>query len=106
MPMSHVPQFIQPECQGQAADLWILTSAPWLHDAAVQYRLSAWRGRWAIAMIFIQPQCPLQFRIRRLGTYSTQRQADQFARIFQRGIQRDARGTQQVNCHAFHICHN
>ncbi len=91
---------------GTKADLYILTDEAWLHNAQVSYHIQHKKGRWHLSMLFIHQENPLVLRIRHLENYSTETQAIRYAELFQRGIQRDARGTFKTNYDAFNFCKN
>lgn len=95
-----------PEDLGTAADLWVLTDDRWLNDAEVRYHLRHDRGRWQVGMVFLSGPDPLTWRYRRLGDYPTEAKARQAARLLQRGIRKDARGTQKTHRDVLHICPN
>lgn len=91
---------------GTDADLKVLTDESWLNNAQVSYHIEHKKGRWHLSMLFIHQKNPLKLRIRYLENYSTETQATRYAKLFQRGIQRDARGTFKTNYDAFNFCKN
>ncbi|WP_147277030.1 hypothetical protein [Runella aurantiaca] len=92
--------------RGNFKDFKVLIDDRWLHHAEVKYRIDVQRGRWYVQMVYVFMNNPLQLLCRRLESYDTKAKAELCAKIFQRGIQRDARGTLKSNPNAFNICPN
>ncbi|NJL11778.1 MAG: hypothetical protein HC913_01305 [Microscillaceae bacterium] len=91
---------------GGNEDLKLLADDFWLHNAQVSYRIVLKKGRWHLSILFIHQDKPLVLRIRAIADYASEAQARLYAQIFQRGIQRDARGTFKTNYDAFNFFSN
>ncbi len=107
--MSIPPDFpfkITTETPGECADLSLLVKDKWLMNTEVCYWLQERRGQWHLAMLYIAVDNPLQFICRKIDTYTSEKKAITFAKILQRGIRKDARGTLKTNRDAFNICQN
>jgi hypothetical protein len=98
-------QFIENEL-GTKEDQKILIEEAWLHTAQVSYQITHKRSRWCLSILFINQKNPMRLRLRYLDDYSSEKQAQCYAQLFQRGIQRDARGTFKTNNDAFNFCKN
>lgn len=92
--------------RGIYKDLNVLTDDRWLHSTEIKYIIDERKGRRYLTMIYVFISNPLQLLCLRLGHYESLKKAEQYAKIFQRGIRRDARGTLTSNTHAFDICPN
>ena len=91
---------------GEKADLSLLEQDEWLLNSAVLYQISERKGRFWIIMLYVDYKNPLRFRIRWIDHYPSIRRAEQFAKILQRGIRKDPRGTFKINLDAFNLCLN
>ena len=96
----------QPEVPGQLADMQLLKEDGWLMNTEVRYFLRVWKNRWHLTMIYIALDDPMKLICRRIDDYSSEKKALTFAKILQRGIRKDARGTLKINRDAFNICNN
>ena len=74
--------------------------------ASMRYHLQKKRGLWELSMIYIAIENPMKFLCRKIDAYSSEKKAITFAKILQRGIRKDARGTLKSNQNAFNICAN
>lgn len=101
-----IPRRISPESLAPAASLEIWADDQWTINTEVRYIIWPIRGRWHVYVLFCGLEPPLKMLIRRLDHYPSRARAETFARIFQRGIRKDARGTQKRKQHAYHICPN
>lgn len=96
----------QPEVPGNLADMHLLMEDSWLMNTEVRYFLRSWKNRWHLSMIYIALDDPMKLICRRIDDYSSEKKALTFAKILQRGIRKDARGTLKTNRDAFNICNN
>ena len=101
-----IPRNISPETLAQADSLSVWENDRWTTDTEVRYVIWPVKGRWHVYVLFFGLKPPLKLLVRRLGHYRSQARAETFARIFQRGIRKDARGTLKRQEHAYHICRN
>lgn len=92
--------------KGSPNDLKSLAEEQWLINALVRQYISQRNGRFWVKIIFFNPTYPFQLKVKEIDHYSRRKTAEQFAKIFQRGIQRDPRGTLKMNNNAFNICAN
>jgi hypothetical protein len=92
--------------QGNSKDLLFLKNDAWLKDTEVRYRIVRNHGRWFLSMLFVWIDNPYRFLCRKIDNYETERKAEMYAQLFQRGIRKDARGTLKMNENAFNICNN
>lgn len=104
--LSNIPSFSSPEVAGNKQDLLFLDDDKWLLDTEVRYALSAKNSRWHLSMIYISIHNPFRFLCRKIDEYHSEKKANTFAKILQRGIRKDARGTLKMNTNAFNICTN
>ncbi|MEM9917438.1 MAG: hypothetical protein AAF990_05045 [Bacteroidota bacterium] len=102
----NLPSFSSPESLGKPADLKLLLEDRWLIDTEVRYLLEEKRSLWYLSMLYIAVDNPLKFICKKIDTYPTEKKAKTFAKILQRGIRKDARGTLKTNTDAFHFCDN
>jgi len=91
---------------GKPSDLNILMDDSWLIDTEVRYRLVDRKGLWYLSMIYVAVQNPLQLICRKIDHYHSEKKAHIFARLLQRGIRKDARGTLKTRGDAFNLCDN
>ena len=96
----------QPERRGQRIDLFLLEEDAWMQDTEVKYVIQRIRGRWHVHMVFFSLKEPMKIVVRHIDHYHSKQKAERFAKIFQRGIRKDARGTLQRESYAYHICNN
>lgn len=101
-----IPRQTTPEIPGNSRDLEFLNQDRWLIDSEVKYLLIERNSLIYLYMIFVATKESLQILCRFIDTYSSHRKAETFAKIFQRGIRKDARGTLQKNGHDYSICSN
>lgn len=101
-----IPFPTAPEGPGRPADLQLLTEGRWLMNTEVRYFIQEKRSRWHLTMVYIAVDNPLKLICRKIDTYSSEQKALTFAKILQRGIRKDARGTLKTNRDAFNICAN
>ncbi|MEM7371469.1 MAG: hypothetical protein AAF587_22835 [Bacteroidota bacterium] len=103
------PGLIQPipaETKGDESDLYLFRDSAWLQNSEVRYALLPKRGRWHVYMLFLSLDEPIKLLIRYLDHYPSKNKAETFARIFQRGIRKDSRGTLKRDQHDYNICRN
>ncbi|MEL6866365.1 MAG: hypothetical protein AAFP19_18215 [Bacteroidota bacterium] len=101
IPFYHLADF-----PGKQEDLKLLKEDRWLMDTEVCYQLIEKRGQWHLTMIYIAVDNPLKLMCRKIDIYHSEKKAKTFARILQRGIRKDARGTLKTNKDAFNFCNN
>ena len=94
------------ETVGKPEDLKLLTEDKWLMNTEVKYHLQEKRSLWYLTMIYVSTNNPLKFICRKIDTYNSEKKAKTFAKILQRGIRKDARGTLKTNRNAFNFCDN
>ena len=92
--------------QGQQEDFRMLVEDKWLMNTEVKYDLKEKNGLWHLTMIYVAVSNPMKFICRKIDTYNSEKKANTFAKILQRGIRKDARGTLKTNPNAFNICNN
>jgi hypothetical protein len=92
--------------RGNGTDFRVLREERWLRDTEVKYRIVGRNSRWWLTIVFVAISNPYQVRCRLVGSYDSERKALIYARLLQRGIRKDARGTLKVDENAFHICLN
>ncbi|AFK03953.1 hypothetical protein Emtol_2818 [Emticicia oligotrophica DSM 17448] len=92
--------------KGARKDFDIFEENLWLHDTEIRYIIDLKNGRWHLTMLFISIYNPLKLRCHYLDHYDSQKKAELYAQIFQRGIRKDARGTLKLNENAYNICYN
>lgn len=102
----NIPFRCSPEAKGKKQDLNFLKEDKWLQNTELRYNISERSSRWHVTMIYIAVENPFRFRCRQLQHYDTQRKAETFAEILQRGIRKDPRRTLKANYNAFNICTN
>jgi hypothetical protein len=95
-----------PESKGEVNDLTLLLDEKWMMDTEVKYSIQAKRGRWFVIILFFSIHDPMKILLRLIDHYHSYEKAQTFASIFQRGIRKDARGTQKRLKHAYNICPN
>lgn len=101
-----IPSSVSPEGRGRPEDLHLLSEDAWLMNTEVRYLLQERRSRWHLAMVYVAVDNPFKLICRKIDTYPSEKKALTFAKILQRGIRKDARGTLKTNRDAFHICAN
>ena len=72
----------------------------------IKCHLRHYKSQWHLTMIYIAIENPFKLICRKIDTYSSETKALTFAKILQRGIRKDARGTLKTNLDAFHLCDN
>jgi hypothetical protein len=101
-----VPSLIISEVQGNHKDFQVLKDDKWLMNTEVRYHLKEYKGRWGLTMVYVAIQNPYQLICRKIDSYYSKQRALTFAKILQRGIRKDARGTLKTNRDAFNLCSN
>lgn len=94
------------EVVGESIDLQLLKEDAWLSKTEVRYFIQKRNSLWHLTMIYISVDNPMRFICRKIDSYSSEKKALTYAKIFKRGIQKDARGTLKTNEDAFYICNN
>lgn len=94
------------ETPGNKNDMCLLVDDDWLIDTEVCYYIQERKSQWHLYMLYIAVDNPLKFICRKLDTYFSEKKAMTFAKIFQRGIRKDARGVLKTNTNAFNFCDN
>ena len=94
------------EIPGAPCDLQLLGNDRWLMNTEVCYWLQARKSQWHLTMIYVAVENPLKFICRKIDVYNSEKKAITFAKILQRGIRKDARGTLKTNRNAFNFCNN
>ncbi len=102
----NLPFNVTAEVPGKRVDLTLFENDKWLMNTEVCYWLQERKGQWHLAMIYIAIDNPLKFICRKIDTYNSEKKAITFAKILQRGIRKDARGTLKTNRNAFNFCNN
>lgn len=92
--------------KGASADLSVLVEDAWLVNTEVRYRLVNRQGLWHLTMVYVAVENPLQLLCRKIDRYHSEKKALLFARLLQRGIRKDARGTLKTRRDAFNLCDN
>ncbi len=95
-----------PEAPGGRSDMRLLEADQWLLDTEVRYDLQYRNGLWHLNMVYIAADNPFKLIRRWIDAYVSEQKARTFARIMQRGIRKDARGTIKTNRNALRICDN
>ncbi|MEM6726192.1 MAG: hypothetical protein AAF598_19265 [Bacteroidota bacterium] len=95
-----------PESPGNANDLSFIEDGGWLLNTEVRYLIQERRSRWHVYMVFVAVENPMKLICRHIDSYHSIQKAETFAKIFQRGIRKDARGTLKSDVNAFNICNN
>ncbi|MEM9547368.1 MAG: hypothetical protein AAGA77_15420 [Bacteroidota bacterium] len=103
---SDIPFWKPVDVLGDIRDLKLLEEDKWLMDTEVKYNLSEKRSLWILTMIYISIHNPFKFICKKIDIYNSEKKAETFAKILQRGIRKDARGTLKTNHNAFNICQN
>ena len=103
---SDIPLHKPTDFPGHIKDMKLLREDHWLMNTEVQYSLICRRGLWHLTMIYIAVENPLKFICRKIDTYNSEKKAKTFAKILQRGIRKDARGTLKTNRDAINFCKN
>ena len=101
-----IPFYSSPEIPGNCKDLKLLVEDSWLVNTEVRYLLQERNSLWYLTMVYIAINNPFQLICRRIDTYPSLKKAETFAKILQRGIRKDARGTLKTNRDDFDICDN
>ena len=99
------PEFF-PETPGERKDMRLLEEDGWLKNTEVRYYLRHYKSQWHLYMVYIAIDNPMKLICRKIDVYSSEQKALTFAKILQRGIRKDARGTLKTNLNAFHLCDN
>ncbi len=102
----NVPFHNTEETPGDKRDFRLLGEDKWLINTEVRYGLDKVKGMWQLTMIYIALDNPFKCRCQIIDRYVSEKKAETFAKILQRGIRKDARGTLKTNNNAFHICDN
>lgn len=92
--------------RGKENDMYFLKDDKWLMNTEVRYHLQKKKGLFHLTMIYIAIENPFKFICRKIDAYSSEKKALTFAKILQRGVRKDARGTLKTNRDAFNICAN
>ncbi len=103
---SNIPFDTTNEVVGNSNDLKLLREDTWLMNTEVQYNLEYKKGMWHLTMVYIAVENPLKLICRKIDTYTSEKKAVIYAKILQRGIRKDARGTLKTNQDAFNFCNN
>ena len=88
------------------APLALLHEESWLIDTEVRYQLQERKSAWYLTMVFVDARNAMRFITRRIDVYYSRHKAETYAKILQRGIRKDARGTLKSDWNAFRICTN
>lgn len=91
---------------GDSCDLKFLRKDSWLMDTEVRYALEKKKGLWQLTMVYVAVENPFKLYRKTIDAYHSEKKALLYARLLQRGIRKDARGTLKTNRDAFNICHN
>ncbi|MCI4669520.1 MAG: hypothetical protein MRZ79_15405 [Bacteroidia bacterium] len=102
----NIPGANSSEPKGKAMDLLLLVEDAWMMDTEVKYLIQEIKGRWYVTMVFISIHVDIKMVARKIDHYHSKQKALIFAKIFQRGIRKDARGTLKREKHAYDICLN
>lgn len=92
--------------RGNKKDLMIFSENLWLHNTEIRYLIDCKKGRWYLSIIYVDIHNPLRLICHYLDHYDTLKKAETYAKIFQRGIRKDARGTLKLDENAYNICNN
>ena len=95
-----------PEVKGEIVDFQLFQEDEWMQNTEVKYLILRLKGRWHVWIVFFSTKHSMRIIVRNIDHYHSQQKAEVFAQIFQRGIRKDARGTQTRKKHAYHICTN
>ena len=101
-----IPRGITFEQPGKKQDTEFLINDKWLMNTEVRYHLQKKKGLWELSMIYIAIENPMKFLFRKIDAYPSEKKALTFAKILQRGVRKDARGTLKSDRNAFNICAN
>ncbi|MEM6345643.1 MAG: hypothetical protein AAF927_17255 [Bacteroidota bacterium] len=101
-----IPSLPPSEKLGTSDDLVCLYQEAWLKNTEVKPFILPLRSQWHVFMVFFSLEPEIKLIVRRIAAYPSEIKAVQFAKIFQRGIRKDARGTLKRNSYAYHICDN
>lgn len=102
----NIPLKTSKEIAGTQQDFKILEEDQWLINTEVRYQLQKRKGLWDLTMLYVAIDNPLKFICRTIDSYNSEKKALTFAKILQRGIRKDARGTLKIYNNAFNICSN
>ncbi len=94
------------EAPAPDAPLDLLYKEGWLMDTEVRYSLRERNSAWHLTMVFVDVRNAMRFITRKIDVYYSRYRAETYAKILQRGIRKDARGTLKSDWNAFHICSN
>ncbi|NRA51274.1 MAG: hypothetical protein HRU12_19275 [Phaeodactylibacter sp.] len=95
-----------PESSGADEALDLLAQEEWLMDTEVRYCIQSRNSAWHLMMVFVDLRNAMRFITRKIDVYYSERKALTYAKILQRGIRKDARGTLKSEWNAFRICSN
>ncbi len=101
-----IPFRSTPEVPGNSLDLQLLREDKWLMNTEVRYLLQERKSLWYLTMVYIATDNPMKLICRKIDSYSSLKKAETYAKILQRGIRKDARGTLKTNQDDFDICDN
>ena len=101
-----IPFNITDEVAGKPIDLKLLVDDKWLMNTEVCYWIQEQNSLWHLSMLYISTDNPFKFICKKIDTYNSEKKAITFAKILQRGIGKDARGTLKTNRNAFNFCNN
>lgn len=102
----NIPFHSTAEIPGKRSDFKLLEEDSWLMNTEVLYLLQEKKSLWHLTMIYVSTKNPLKFICKKIDTYNSRKKAETFAKILQRGIRKDARGTLKTNRNAIHFCDN
>lgn len=101
-----IPMHKSPETPGNQLDMQLLLQDNWLLNTEVRYHLHERNSLWHLMMLYIAIENPFKFICKKIDSYNSEKKALTFAKILQRGIRKDARGTLKTNKDAFNLCNN
>ncbi|MEO1013460.1 MAG: hypothetical protein AAFX53_19365 [Bacteroidota bacterium] len=78
----------------------------WLLDAEVQTRIVEEKGRWGVALVFIDTKDPSRILVNEIADYRSKRLAEIAALNMKRTAEKDPRGIQKVNKDDYDINNN
>jgi len=94
------------ETLGDPVDITVLDEETWIMNTEVLYSIQKMKGRFHVIMLFFSIFDQLKLVVRHIDHYNSRQKAEIYAKIFQRGIRKDPRGTLTRNNHAYDICDN
>ena len=101
-----IPLHLASEIPGNQMDFQLLREDNWLLNTEVRYQLLERNSTWYLTMVYIAIDNPMKLICRKIDTYYSYKKAITYAKILQRGIRKDARGTLKANHDDFNICDN